>query len=241
MARPQKKSRDINLVIEEREYLLNVLREQNLHVERAANELFDSSLSSEEVKKEYCQIVIKTVDKILAAGDWDSSLFLKNVIKPIREMQVQARCLLSGKKPVEAIGGEPEPEEQPQVDVLAENEVYLYVSLFQAQGHDFAMWERQLQTLSRYLINRPIYAEEDNVKKVIRLKENSDNEAYVVLKIDKKYLQKPNAFEVERKDRYGNSLETVKPGSVTDSNILELVYSGERYHYVDGRLIKAKS
>jgi intracellular multiplication protein IcmQ len=232
MTRANKKNTNISHVLQEREQLLTVLRNENVHVEEAANELMESPSSSEEATHKYCKVVVASVDKILAAGDWDSSLFLKNVIKPIREMRNEAEQILTSQITVDESVVE-------AVPTLAENEVFLYVSLFQSKGHDLSLWEKQLKTLNRYLINRPVYAEEDNVKKVIRLKENNTNEAYVVLRLDKKYIQKPNAFEVERKDRYGNSLETVKPGVIVDSNIIELVYDGVRFRYIEGRLIKA--
>ncbi len=219
-------------VIEEREVLLSALTEGNVLLAAAAEELYANLPVSHAEAEQYCNKVIVAVDAILAAGDWKTSLFLRNLIKPIIKIGEDAQDYLGG-----------EIAEQSKVinklDTVGEDQQLLYVSLFQAQGHDVKSWEKQVRALNRYIVGRPIYAEEDNVKKVIRLKQNSANEAYVVLAVDKKFIQKPNAFEVERKDRYGNSLETLKPGVITDANIFELVHDDQRYSYERGHLIKA--
>ena len=217
----------------ERDKLLEALKLGKSRLDDAAETLYAHLPVSHEEAETYCQTVIATVDDILSAGDWQSSLFLRNLIKPVLKAQAEAQNYL---------GQGDEPSTQPEKrleDGLGEDQQFLYVSLFQARGHDVRLWEKQVKCLNRYIVGRPIYANEDNVKKVIRLKENSANEAYVVLAVDKKFIQKPNAFEVDRKDRYGNNLETLKPGVITEANIFELVHDGIRYRYQGGRLIKA--
>jgi intracellular multiplication protein IcmQ len=213
-------------------FMLKVLKQENKNVEAAAEELYDSAPVDQVAADEYCQKVIQSADNILASGDWDSSPSFRNLIKPIVKMRDNAKQYLSA-------DNDEADDDDTTLNVVGEDQQLLYVSLFQARGHDVSMWEKQVRSLNRYIVGRPIYAEEANVKKVIRLKENSANEAYVVLAIDKKFIQKPNAFEVERKDRYGNSLETLKPRVISDSNIIELVHDDQRYHYIGGRLKKA--
>ena len=119
---------------------------------------------------------------------------------------------------------------------IKEDEILLYVSLFQTKGHDTVIWESQLRAIERNIIGRPVYKDLDNVKKIIRLKANPMNEAYAVIKVDKNLIQKPNAFDVERKDRYGNSLETLKPGAVTPDDIIEFFHDNCTYSFSKGHL-----
>ena len=37
--------------------------------------------------------MIAAFDRVIAAGDWDSSLFLRNTVKPLEDMREEARQL----------------------------------------------------------------------------------------------------------------------------------------------------
>ena len=213
----------------DRQLLLDLMERESKTISQIALEFHQADRNDENAAIRYSESIVAAADRVLSAGDWDSSLFLKTIVKPIKEMKRDAEHFLrSLRAEVDDAEGL----------VIPEHQVMLYVSLFQTRGDDLRSWEKQVRSLNRYIVGRPIYASEDNVKKVIRLKQNSSNEAYVVLLVDKRFVQKPNAFEVERKDRYGNSLETLRPGVLKSDNIIKLVHDGVSYRFVGGRLVE---
>jgi len=214
---------------EEREHLLDVLKKENAYISAAVEELYSHEGQDDAASIKYCKSVLESVKRITEAGDWQTSLFLRNLIKPITEMGEDANHVLE-----DLTGERDEIAEKKQE--LKEDEILLYVSLFQTKGHDTVIWESQLRAIERNIIGRPVYKDLDNVKKIIRLKANPMNEAYAVIKVDKNLIQKPNAFDVERKDRYGNSLETLKPGAVMPDDIIEFVHDNCTYSFSKGHL-----
>ncbi len=213
----------------DRQLLLDLMEAETENISQIAHEFHQADRDDKNAAIRYSESIVASADRVLSAGDWDTSLFLKTIVKPIKEMKHDAEHFLRSSRA----------EVGDTADlVIPEHQVMLYVSLFQTRGDDLQLWEKQVRSLNRYIVGRPIYSSEDNVKKVIRLKQNSSNEAYVVLLVDKRFVQKPNAFEVERKDRYGNSLETLKPGVLKSENIIKLVHDGVSYRFVGGRLVQ---
>lgn len=176
-----------------------------------------------------CQKIVKMVDDILAAGDWESSLFLRNTIKPLKEIRQEAVELLE-ELLVEGVGkGLTLPE-------LSENTAKVYVSLYQARGDDLASWEAQLASLDKFMVGRPIYSAEEEIRQATRFKTAQSNEAYAVVALDKSKIIASDPFKV-RKDRLGNFVISVVEGSVSAENVLEFVHAGKRYYFRNNRLI----
>lgn len=214
---------------QERAKIIEVLNVENERVSRAASELREHDSHDKEEAVTYCKEIINAVNNIIAAGDWESSLFLRNVIKPLKEVSEDAKRILQDLA-IDKAG-----VKKSQLKV-GKNQLMLYVSLYCAQGDRLENWESQLRTIDSHLQGRPVYTSESDVKKVIRMKTDSSHEAYAIVLIDKGCLEAISEFDEEKIDHFGNRLETLRVGSVNSSNIVRFVYEGEDYSFSHGRL-----
>ena len=221
----RKKSQDFA----EREVLLAVLNQQNEIILAAVEELNAVQGEDRALAAQYCQKVIDCVDTIEAAGDWESSLFLRNIIKPIKQVREDAQALLA--ELADAVVTQASLRSG-----ITENQQLLFISLFQAKGNDMAGWQLQLRSIDRYWVGRPVYEEESCCQKVLRIKDNTQNEAYAAVIVDKEMIQSSGEFDVERKDRYGNILVMLKPNAITADQVIEFFHEKKRYSFKDGRL-----
>lgn len=171
-----------------------------------------------------CDAIIEAAEHVLSADAWEASLFLRNTLKPIKEIYEEAVALK------EKLGTS-ENEQSFTTPSIAGNKVKLYVSLYQSNGHDFKQWAAQLASLSSYMVGRPIYQNEAEVAQAIRLKLSQLSEAYVTVAVDP--VKIISAENKPRKDRLGNTLISVLPNAIKSENIIEFVHQGKRYHYVN--------
>lgn len=178
---------------------------------------------------EFCKTVIATVDRVLAIGNWEDSLFLRNTVKPLKQIREQAHSIL------EQVTGKAEPPHC-ELPKFSDDKTLLYISLFQNDGLNLHRWELQLRSIESYLIGRPVYAKEEDVQKEIRMKITQTSEAYVIVGVDKAAIQK-EPYQSPRIDRNGNPLVALAVGAVTSEKILEFVHQGKRYRFIDGKLI----
>lgn len=174
--------------------------------------------------------IIETVDRILAAGDWDDSLFLRSTVKPLKQIREDAMVVRE-----ELIAREENDGELPE-PIVADNAQRLYLSLYQADGHDLKKWAAQLSSIASYMVGRPIYAMEQDVQSALRQKLSQASEAYAVVSIDSTHIIK-NDFASVRKDRWGHELVNIEAGSLTSASIIEFVHDGRRYHFRQGQLV----
>lgn len=176
-----------------------------------------------------CDAMISTIDEILAADDWDASLFLRNTIKPLRQLREQALQMQA------SLAGIGEKQQSHVLRALDQESVKLYISLYQSNGHDLKQWAAQLASLSSYMIGRPIYDNESHVVEMIRMKLSQVSEAYVVIAV------KRNKITVEqnkpRLDRFGHELITLLPTALTDADIIEFVHLGKHYYFENQQLV----
>lgn len=80
--------------------------------------------------------VVEAVDAVLNDADYGDSLFLRNTVKPLKELRQQAMNLLNEIEQQEIIEQE---YMRPQIEVDMEP---VYVLMFQSQGHDIEKWEQ---------------------------------------------------------------------------------------------------
>ena len=188
---------------------------------------------SEQNYLELCDAIIAAVDQVMKEGPWEDSLFLRNTIKPLQSIREQALELQANLKKESsghtAVG-----------PAIKEECVKLYVSLYQANGHDMKQWAGQLSSLSSYMVGRPVYQDEDSMIKTLRLKQSQTSEAYVVVAVDKSKIISRD-FSRPRKDRLGNLLVNLIPGSVDSENIIEFVHQDKHYYFYNNQLVPAKN
>ncbi len=122
---------------------------------------------------------------------------------------------------------------------LAEDELIVYVYLFNAQGVLVPTWRKMVQSsvLYEYSVNRPIYTDESAIQAVIRTKSNKQQHAYLAVAVKKENIY-PMA-DAALKDAMGNTLIKVKEGSLHFNRILFFKHNESEYRVNDlGELIK---
>ncbi|PIZ04170.1 MAG: Dot/Icm secretion system protein IcmQ [Gammaproteobacteria bacterium CG_4_10_14_0_8_um_filter_38_16] len=212
--------------------LLECLDKEAREFSAVARNYFSKGQLSKEDKLGLLHAVIHAVDHVIAAGDWSSSLFLKNTIKPLIAIKAEAETeinILEEKVEKKAV----------KITPPTEDEVDVYISLFQSDGYNINKWAMQLRSLDRYTVGRPVYQSEADVQKRIRLRSAAaGNEGYVIVTIRKADIQSPDPFASPLKDQFDHPLLVLKEIAVRNGRIVAFVHQGICYHFVDGQLIK---
>ncbi len=209
-----------------RQALLAEVKQQIMKV----NTLVGRLQSAESLEPEQClqvaEELVATADEVIKAGDWQSSLFLRNTIKPIVKIREQALELIA------SLQANTELDEVAAPNINSAEQI-IYISLFQNQGFDMRCWEMQLRCLHKYMLGRPVYAEHDDAEKVIRMHSARAREAYVAVAVDQANVQ----VNASRQDKYGNQILTISDGAVKPERILEFVHLDRHYIFSKGKLI----
>jgi len=211
--------------------LLECLDQEARQFSEIARTYFAKENLSKEDKTGLLNAVINTVDHVTSAGEWDSSLFLRNTIKPLIAIKAEAQAELER---LQLKAG----EKSVTVQAASENEVEVYISLFQSDGYNISKWAMQLRSLDRYVVGRPIYKTEADVSNRIRLRNAGGNEAYVAVVVKKTDVQS-DQFAAPLKDQFDHPLILLKEVALKNGRINAFVHEGMRYHFVDGQLVKA--
>jgi hypothetical protein len=113
------------------------------------------------------------------------------------------------------------------VDVLTEDEMLVYVHLFNAQGATLKNWQNLLlpRALVDHSVNRPIYAKQKDIEQALRSKPNKEQHSYLVIKIKKADVLQNK----DLRDAQGFSLLRVKHGALETDNIKEFVHNDQKY------------
>lgn len=193
---------------------------------------YDKEERSKQQALELSKEIIVAIDNIIKAGDWDDSLFLRTTIRPLRELRREVVATRDSLM-----------EEQGLVEITeyqpAEDEVKVYVSLYQADGHNLQKWEAQLASIDCYMAGRPIYKNEADIKKTIRQKLLQMSEGYAVVLVKKNQLLS-QGFDQRKTDRYGHELLTIESGVINSEKVIGFSHGGRNYFYHKQRLILKK-
>lgn len=208
--------------------LLECLDKEARQFSELARSYFEKNHLSKEDKKGMLTSVITTVDHVLSAGDWNSSLFLRNTIKPLMAIKSEAEIELS-KLEIKAV------EKSVTIQAIGEDEREVYISLFQSDGYNMGKWAMQLRSLERYVIGRPVYQNQEDAEKRVRLRAATGNEGFVVVIVKKTDLQSDVSTT---KDQFDSPLLSLKETALRNGRIVAFVHQNLRYHFVDGQLIK---
>lgn len=212
-----------------KQQLIDCIKQEKMDFMKIVKQFYSQGHRTREEYLELTDAIIDAMDHVLKANDWDDSLFLRNALKPLKEIRKEAVVLRKEATATVA-------DKQIELRDLAEDELLIYISIFQSEGHDLRKWELQLSSLRSHLLGRPVYEKEEDVVKVIRQKLVQTSEAFVIVAIKKNDVQN-FSYQAERVDRYGNPLLTLKDTAVKSENIFELVHQGKRYFLVNGKLI----
>ncbi len=210
-----------------KQQLLTCVQNEKASLVKVADAFYQQAHRPDESYVALCEALITTINNIESQGDWQQSSFLKNTLAPLIELRAKAQQIyqtLTGNNQ-RFYANERE---------LAATEMKCFISLYQNRGHDLAQWALQLASIENYMMGRPIYTNEMDVQKVLRLKLSQAQEAYAVVIINKDSVMTNSEM---RKDRIGNDLLTLKTASVTAAQIIEFVHVGRRYQFVNNRLV----
>lgn len=115
----------------------------------------------------------------------------------------------------------------------------VYVALYQTDGNNLAKWEQLLQAISNHSISRPIYQNEQDIKKVLRAIAIKHNHAYIAVKIRQQdIIHLPEEQRV--RDKLGHPLLLLQERAVSKLNITRFVHVSGEYRLEGGRLVKVK-
>ena len=127
--------------------------------------------------------------------------------------------------------------EQKKVE-LAEDEMFVYVYLFNAQGIILETWHKMLNpdVFYEYSVNRPIYGDIEHIKSFMRSRSNKAQHAYLTVAIKKEHVLK----NIEpAKDAVGNPVVKVKEGALSLSGLHAFTHNDQNYWVnAEGRLVK---
>lgn len=203
--------------------LMECVDAQKNHFFETAERFYQKNRRSETDYRQLCESIIQAADQVLSADNWDDSLFLRSTLKPLKKIREQALEL-------QKILGQSDNAMVPGKIDVNESSVQLYVSLYQANGHDLNQWAAQLASLSSYMVGRPIYQNESEAIQNIRSKISQLSESYVVVIVPKQKMIQDHQAKT-RKDRLGNALISLLPDAMTQHKIIEFVHNEKHYHF----------
>jgi len=126
-------------------------------------------------------------------------------------------------------------------DELSEDEILICVYLYNSQGLVLKTWQNMLNpaVFYEYSVNRPIYAEKDQVEGFIRRKPNKVQHAYLTVAIKKVDMLVSNEKVV---DSVGHPVIKVREGSLRFEKLISFTHNEIDYVVGEsGELIKKSS
>ncbi|RUR12250.1 Dot/Icm secretion system protein IcmQ [Legionella sp. km772] len=177
--------------------------------------------------------ILKALNKAIEEGPWDKSNFLRMIGKNLITIRDDFLTRLGAKT-------EHELRNESQLAnkmALRSNQQEIFISLYCFDGTNIQSWERIVANLPKQTVSRPIYANEEDLKEILKLKDNKNNEAYVAIFIDKQDILTLSSDKI-LKDKLGTPLLSLKDRTLNLENISRFVHSTGTYQFQRGRLVK---
>lgn len=117
-----------------------------------------------------------------------------------------------------------------KTDQILDDEMVVYVYLFNAHGLAFQTWLNMLNpsVFYEYSVNRPIYTEKSFVDSFIRSKTTLTQHAYLTIVIKKQDVIHDTELDAS-KDAIGNPIVKVKEGSLHVEKLISFTHNGHEY------------
>ncbi len=185
-------------------------------------------------KNQLISQLIDIFDDLLKEAGWDSSFLLK----------VSKKRLLKAKEQLEQIKAQESSADNAEKTIrqsgVSQDQMVVFVSLYQAGGHNINLWEQMLKVLSSCSLGRPIYANEADVRAMIEQRPDLQKEAYVEVIVNQSALVELPQSKVP-KDGLGASLLVLKPNSINMDCVRMFTHANQmQYHFLSGKLILIK-
>lgn len=123
---------------------------------------------------------------------------------------------------------------------MADDEMLVYVYLFNTQGLSLPTWQKLLHpsVFYEYSVNRPIYQDKDQIESFIRSRSNKVQHGYLTIAIKKDALL-ISPVGVAAQDAIGNPLYRIKEGSLRFERLLTFRHNDQDYTVKeDGKMVK---
>lgn len=187
----------------------------------------------EQLTDEQNEAILKALNDAIEQGPWEKSNFLKVIGKNLVEIRdgFLSQLGASSKAQLKA-----ESHLANRI-ALRSGQQEVYVSLYSSDGSNIQSWERIVANLPKQMISRPIYADEEGVKALLKTKENKQNEAYVAIYINQSDIL-PLPPDKSPVDKLGKVLLSLKDKTLNLENISRFVHITGIYGYDRGRLNK---
>ncbi len=115
----------------------------------------------------------------------------------------------------------------------------VYVYLYNAQGAVLRTWLTLLtpRVFYEYSVNRPIYAEKQDIEALVRSKPNKQQHGYLTIKINQNDIVASK--DSTPKDAIGHPLLKIREGSLTFENLIAFTHNNQDYVVgAQGELVK---
>ncbi len=118
---------------------------------------------------------------------------------------------------------------EPKVAEICEDEMVVYVYLYNAQGVNFATWHKMVHpsVLYEYSVNRPIYVDKAQIDAAIRAKAERQQHGYLTIVVKKTDIL-PTVGE-GAKDPYGAPLVKVREGALHFKRLISFTHHSHEY------------
>ncbi len=189
-----------------------------------------------ESRLELCHNLLTILSAVLDAEDWSHSPFVSKVMEPLQTMRSDLQSL---EKTLEE-GGDTRTKARHSASVVdsqrvvSDNDVSVFILLYQVDGVDMKKWMSQLKNLSHSIVSRPIYPNEKSAKRMIQARHNTDTDAYVKISISKQLLLDQGGRK--RRDRLGQPLLALTTNKIASRSIEYFVHDGVLYTFQDEKL-----
>lgn len=183
--------------------------------------------------RKIAQKMVTLFEELFAACDWNSSLFIRNAVKPLHELHKEAEQILHQ---LSADASAAKAQNQEILYPTARpGYIKVFISLYQSEGANLQKWQSVLKNMVGQVVNRPVYREEAHVLELLRSKSDAMRQAYAVVYVPEVTLISSYQGKASV-DQFGHELLTLKDNAVKLENIIEFVHLGKRYPFVGGKL-----
>ncbi len=179
------------------------------------------------------EAILKALNDAIEKGPWEKSNFLKVVGKNLIEIRDDFLNQLGASSHAQLRA---ESHLANRI-ALRSGQQEIFISLYSTDGVNMQSWEKIIANLPRQMISRPIYANEADVKALIKTKENKLNESYVAIYINQADIL-PLSSDKAPVDKLGKALLSLKDKTLNLENISRFVHISGIYKFERGRLIK---
>lgn len=119
---------------------------------------------------------------------------------------------------------------------VADNELCVYVYIFNSQGHEFSTWQSMMKSSSvrEHGVNRPVYVKLDHIEEVLRAKAPREHHGFLEIIVKKSDILSLDAMH----DKFHHPLARLKEGALKSERILRFHVNRKDYNVTsEGKIV----